>query len=204
MYQSLSKRVGRDSASQTFSFMWITYDLPDTVESDWIKSSRGPKVISESCSVVSDSAAPWTIAHQAPLSLGILQARILEWVATLSSGIKPASPAFQADSLLSEPLGNPYMLLRESEKVKLLGCVRLFETRWTVAYQSPTPMGFSRQGYWGGLPFPSPGDLPHPGIEPGSPALQADTLTSEPPGKPMLLTIPQMLMLTVYTWRIRA
>ena len=44
-------------------------------------------------------------------------------------------------------------------------------------------MGFSRQGYWSGLPFPSPGDLPHPGIEPRSPTLQADALTSEPPGK---------------------
>ena len=77
---------------------------------------------------MSDSAASWTIAHQAPLSLGILQARILEWVATLSSGIKPASPAFQADSLLSEPLGNPHMLLSESEKVKSLSRVRLFAT----------------------------------------------------------------------------
>ena len=47
-------------------------------------------------------------------------------------------------------------------------------------------MGFSRQEYWSGLPFPSPGDLPDPGIEPGSPALQADALTSEPPGKPMI------------------
>jgi len=45
-------------------------------------------------------------------------------------------------------------------------------------------MGFSRQEYWNGLPFPSPGDLPDPGIEPRSPTLQADTLTSEPPGKP--------------------
>ena len=48
-------------------------------------------------------------------------------------------------------------------------------------------MRFSRQGYWSGLPFPSPGDLPNPGIEPGSPALQADTLLSEPPGKPPIL-----------------
>ena len=45
-------------------------------------------------------------------------------------------------------------------------------------------MGFSRQESWGGLPFPTPGDLPNPGIEPGSPALRADALTSEPPGKP--------------------
>ena len=47
-------------------------------------------------------------------------------------------------------------------------------------------MGFSRQEYWSGLPFPSPGDLPDPGIEPRSPALQADALTSEPPGKPFI------------------
>ena len=47
-----------------------------------------------------------------------------------------------------------------------------------------TGMGFSRQGYWSELPFPSPGDLPNPGIEAGSPALQADALLSQPPGKP--------------------
>ena len=56
-------------------------------------------------------------------------------------------------------------------------------TPWTVAYQAPLPMGFSRQECWSGLPFPSPGDLPDPGIEPGSPTLQADALPSEPPGK---------------------
>ena len=69
-------------------------------------------------------------------------------------------------------------------KVKLLSRVRLFATPWTVAYQAPLSVGFSRQGYWSGLPFPSPGDLPNPGIEPGSPTLQADALPSEPPGKP--------------------
>jgi len=57
--------------------------------------------------------------------------------------------------------------------------VWLFATPWTVAYQAPPSMGFSRQEYWSGLPFPSPGYLPHPGIKPGSPALQADALTSE-------------------------
>ena len=55
---------------------------------------------------------------------------------------------------------------------------------WTVACRAPLSMGFSRQEYRSGLPFPSPGDLPDPGIEPRSPALQADALTSEPPGKP--------------------
>ena len=68
-------------------------------------------------------------------------------------------------------------------KVKSLGRVRLFATSWSVAYQGPPSMGFSRQEYWSGLPFPSPGDLPDPGIEPGSSALQVDMLPSEPPGK---------------------
>ena len=59
-------------------------------------------------------------------------------------------------------------------------------TSWTVAYQAPPSMGFSRQEYWSGLPFPSPGDLPDTGIEPRSPTFQADALTTEPPGKPLL------------------
>ena len=69
-----------------------------------------------------------------------------------------------------------------------ISCVQLFATPWTVAHQAPTSMGFSRQEYWSGLPFASPGDLPNPGIEPRSPALQADALTSGPPGKPQLST----------------
>ena len=72
---------------------------------------------------------------------------------------------------------------RKSKKVNSLSRVRLFATPWTVAYQASLSMGFSRQEYWSGSPFPSPGDLPDPGIEPGSPALEADALTSEPQGK---------------------
>ena len=60
-------------------------------------------------------------------------------------------------------------------KVKLLNCVRLFATPWTAASLAPPSMGFSREEYWSGLPFPSPGDLPDSGIGPGSPSLQADT-----------------------------
>ena len=67
--------------------------------------------------------------------------------------------------------------------VKSLSRVRLFATPWTVARQAPLSMGFSRQECWSGLPFPSLGDLPNPGIEHGSPALQADASSSEPPGK---------------------
>ena len=57
-------------------------------------------------------------------------------------------------------------------------------TAWTVAHQAPLSIGFSRQEYWNGLPFPSPGDLPDPGIEPRSLTLQVVSVPSEPPGKP--------------------
>ena len=69
--------------------------------------------------------------------------------------------------------------------MKLLSHVRLFAIPWTVAYQAPSSMEFSRQEYWSGLPFPSPGDLPDPGIKFRSPVLQADALPSEPPRKPI-------------------
>jgi len=67
-------------------------------------------------------------------------------------------------------------------KVKSLSHVWLFATSWTIACQAPPSMGFSRQDYWSVLPFPSPGDLPVPEVEPRSPELQADSLPSEPPG----------------------
>ena len=73
---------------------------------------------------------------------------------------------------------------KKRPEVKALSCVRLFTTPWTVAHQAPPSMEFSRQEYWSGVPFPSPGDLPDPGIKSGSPAFQADSLPSEPPGKP--------------------
>ena len=66
--------------------------------------------------------------------------------------------------------------------VQSLSRVQLSATPRTVARQAPLSMGLSRQEYWSGVPFPSPGDLPGPGIEAGSPALQADALPSEPPG----------------------
>ena len=81
---------------------------------------------------------------------GILQARTLEWVA-----------------------------ISFSSAWKLLSHAQLFVTPWTTAHQAPLSMRFSRQGYWSGVPFPSPGDLPHPGIKPRSAALQADSLPTE-------------------------
>ena len=67
-------------------------------------------------------------------------------------------------------------------------------TPWTVAYQTSPSIGLSRQGCWSGLLFPSPGDLPDPGVEPRSPALQADSLLSEPLGKSLskAITLPKL------------
>ena len=70
------------------------------------------------------------------------------------------------------------MIMRESESEATLSCPTLCNP---IDYQAPPSMGFSRQEYWSGLPFPSPGDLPNPGIEPGSPTLQTGALLSEPP-----------------------
>ena len=70
------------------------------------------------------------------------------------------------------------------KEVKLLSRVWLLAIPWTVADQAPPSMGFFRKEYWSGLPFPSPRDLADPGIEPGSPVLQADSLSFEPPVKP--------------------
>ena len=77
-------------------------------------------------------------------------------------------------------------------KVKLVISVSLFATPWTVAYQVPPSTEFSRQEYWSGMPFPSPRYLPEPGIKPGCPALQANALLSEPPGKTVLSQDPNL------------
>ena len=81
---------------------------------------------------------------------------------------------------------------KESESEVAQSCLTLCNpmdcaTPWTVACQAPPSVGFSRQEYWGELPFPFPGDLPDPGIEPRSPTLQGDSLPSEPPGNPQFL-----------------
>ena len=78
------------------------------------------------------------------------------------------------------------MLLLLIVVVSLLSCLRPFVIPWTVACQAPLSMGFSRREYWSGLPFPSPGDLPDPGIEPAFPALAGGSFTTEPPGKARL------------------
>ena len=80
----------------------------------------------------------------------------------------------------------------------VLDCVQLFEIPWTVARQAPLSMGSSRQEYWSGLPFPSPGDLPNPGTDPKSPEMQAYSLPSEPPGKPSDDGFSQLYMWLIF------
>ena len=93
-------------------------------------------------------------------------------------------------------LSHPYMKV----KVELLSRVQLLATPWSVARQAPLSMGSSGQEHWSGLPFPSPGDLPNPGIEPWSPALQADSLPSELPGKSTYTTTRKTIVLTRRTF----
>ena len=73
---------------------------------------------------------------------------------------------------------------RESESVSGSDAPDSSVIPWTIAHKAPLSMGFTRQEYWSGLPFPSPGDLPSPGIKPGSPALPTNSLLAESPGKP--------------------
>ena len=98
-------------------------------------------------------------------------------------GIKQGSPASQEDSLWSEPL-RKFKDLVQFSSVQSLSRVQLFATPWTIcSLPNSHSMGFSRQGYWNGLPFPSSGDLPDPGIEPRFPSLQTDSSPSEPQRK---------------------
>ena len=128
---------------------------------------------------------------------GISQARMLEWIAISfsrgSSWLRDQTciSCIAGEFFTTEPPGKPttvYLKLKIKVKVKLLSHVWLFVTPWTVAYQAPPSMRFSRQECWSGLPFPSSGDLPDPGIEPRSPAFQADSLPTELWGKPVFLT----------------
>ena len=102
------------------------------------------------------------------------------------SPLPPSLPSFLSPLL---PSFLPYW----KWKCRSLSCVRLFATPWTVAHRAPLSIEFTRQEYWRGLPCPSPGDLPNPGTKPRSPSLQADSLPSEPPGKPLPFFLPYYL-----------
>ena len=98
------------------------------------------------------------------------------------------------EGLLMCPEDSPWARC-DAEHLQWLSCVWLFATPKTIAHQAPLSMGFPRQEYWSGLPCPSPGDLPNPGIRPSSPAFAGRFFTIEPPGK---LTILKTHLLLTY------
>ena len=134
---------------------------------------------------------PWTITCQAPLSMGF---PIQEYWSGQpcpppgdlpNPGIEPVSPMSPDRKKDSSPLSHLESLQNDCAVLCLVAqsCPTLC-TPWTEAHQAPLSMGFSRQEYWSGLSCPPPGDMPNPGVKPRSPALQADSLPSEPLGKP--------------------
>ena len=135
-----------------------------------------------------DCSLPGSSVH------GIFQARVLEWGAIAFSKTLPKKrKKEEIKKRDTERMINTQLTCFVCHISGIHGtdcpclvtklCLTL-ETSWTVSHHTPLSIGFSRQEYWSGLPFPSPGDLLDPGIEPGSPALQADALTSKSPGKP--------------------
>ena len=154
--------------------------------------------------IVSNSfVTPWTVAHQTPLSMGFPRQEYrsglpfpspgdlsyLENLSSFGESRGEKKTYFESSKSFIFYVSSRFCLKTElflfvyrwrvlRRHAQSLGHVRLFATPWTVAHQAPLSMGFPRQEYWSGLPFPSPGDLPDPGIEPRSPALEADTLTS--------------------------
>ena len=127
---------------------------------------------------------PWTVARQVPLSMGFPRQEY--WSGMLfpslrdlpDPGIKPKSPALQMNSLWLSHLG--------SHVGSQVNCVLIrsvasdAETLWTVNHEAPLFLGFFKQEYWSGLPFPSPGDLPNLGMEPASPESLARQVVSLP------------------------
>ena len=126
--------------------------------------------VAQSCLTVSH---PMDCSPPGPSVHGGFQTRVLEWGAIAFSALVAQMvknlPAMQ--ETLVRSLGQEDSLEKVKVKGKSLSRVRLFATPWTAAYQVPPSMEFSRQEYWSGLPFPSPVELPDPGIEPGSPTL---------------------------------
>ena len=148
-------------------------------------------MLSQSCPVLWD---PMGCRPSRSSVHGILQARILEWIAIsflqksfLIQGSNPGHLHCRQILYCLSHQGGPVIwdhLPNKVVVVQSLSSIQLFVTPWTRACHAPLSMEFSRQEDWSGEPFPSPGDLPNPGIEPRSHALKVDSLSSEPPGKP--------------------
>ena len=141
---------------------------------------------------MSDPLRPYGLAYQAPPSMEFSRQGYWSGLPFPSPGLNPSLPHCRKTLYRLSHQGSlkhtstTCVLLSRDKKMLMLSCfsVQIFSTPWSVARQVPPFMGFPRKDYWSGLPFPPPGDLSDPGIEPVSPALQADSLSTEPPGKP--------------------
>ena len=129
---------------------------------------------------------------------GIFQARILEWVAISFSMYEPASPALARGFFTTSTKARQKLLIIRKKIIYIYYIIQKgdcyfsrlvmsdsFATPWTIAHQASLSMGFPKQEYWNGLPFPSPWALPDPGVEPTSLALAGGFFSTEPPGKPL-------------------
>ena len=138
-------------------------------------------------------ATLWTVACQAPLSMGFSRQEYWSGLPSPPPGdlpnpgiepISPASPALAGRFFTTEPPGKPSNYI-----VVVLSCIRLCETPMDYSLTGSSVHGLLQaKEYWSGLPFPTPGDLPNPGIEPRSPALTGGFFTTEPPGKSHMVT----------------
>ena len=145
------------------------------------------ELVTQLCLIVCD---PMDCSLPSSSVYEILQTRTLKWEAISfsrgSSWVKPGSPALQKILYRLSHQGSPPLSVLLLLLLSHFSCVWLCVTPWTVACQARLSMGFSRQQYWSDLPCPPPQDLPHPGTEPGSPALQADSLPLSHQGSPSL------------------
>ena len=136
---------------------------------------------------ISSISITWTLVRNAHFHI-LLH---IYWIRNSGVGIQPSVVIKKNNSPADYDLHNHFFV------VSLPSCVWLFETPWTVACQALLSVGFPRQECWNGLPFPSPGDLPNPGMEPMSPALTSRFIyffTAESPGKPTFVTTILYLM----------
>ena len=170
----LQHHTSKASILQPSAFFMVQFSHPYTTTGKTITLTRGTFV----CKVMS---LLFNILFSFVIAFLLRSKHLLiSWLQSPSAvilepkNIKSVTVFIVSPSICHEMMGS---------EVKSLSRVRLFPIPWTVAYQAPPSLGFSWQEYWSGLPFPSPGDLPNPEIEPGSPVLQADALPYEPPGK---------------------
>ena len=125
----------------------------------------------------------WLLKISCAICYAVLSLRLADWVGWVGEVVDSSKTLEVSGSTWWERAAQEYAVTQlqveqlysvKWKKVKSVSRVQLFAAPWTVAHQAPPSMEFSRQEYWSGLPLPSPGDLPDPGIEPGSPAMQAD------------------------------